>query len=102
MSEKRELHESIEGCQSHACLIDPPKGQGTNGPCLCKEQMLKRYIRWLKFTRPANLCALELKELICGKDCDYKGDGIMLSWEEVDKLVKELAAFTEAQKARKG
>lgn len=23
------------GCASHLCVIDPPTGQGTNGPCHC-------------------------------------------------------------------
>jgi hypothetical protein len=32
---RRELQEQHTGCGNHGCLIDPPKGQGTNAGCQC-------------------------------------------------------------------
>ena len=36
------MSEKVKGCQSHACYIKPPKGQGVNGPCMCTKIDLRR------------------------------------------------------------
>ena len=34
------------GCSSHMCLIQKPKGVGTNGPCLCNARKLRLKLTW--------------------------------------------------------
>ncbi len=34
------------GCSSHMCLIQKPKGAGTNGPCLCNARKLRLKLTW--------------------------------------------------------
>jgi hypothetical protein len=34
----------LKGCSSHSCLIRPPMGMGTNGPCRCNEDRNKMNI----------------------------------------------------------
>ena len=29
------LNDFLRGCGNHACLVNPPKGQGTNAGCSC-------------------------------------------------------------------
>ena len=36
------------GCGNHMCSINPPKGQGTNGPCGCPRSKLWAYIAALE------------------------------------------------------
>jgi hypothetical protein len=51
--------EALGGCSSHACLIAPPKGMGTNAAkCYCDEGKIKRALR-LRNTECALLRALD-------------------------------------------
>lgn len=38
----------LPGCGDHSCLVNPPKGMGTNGGCRCDEQALRRMVSWQK------------------------------------------------------
>ena len=38
--------DDLIGCSSHMCVIQRPKGVGTNGPCLCKAHKLKLKLTW--------------------------------------------------------
>jgi len=70
-----ELPEFIYGCQSHSCVIEKPKGQGNNGPCMCGERMLRIYIRHLKsktFIDTRTVKPLECYS--CGEKIKYDGE----------------------------
>lgn len=41
-----ELYEIGDGCCSHGCLVEKPKGQATNGPCTCFDK-IPRHLRIL-------------------------------------------------------
>ncbi|MCK5016886.1 MAG: hypothetical protein KAS32_07420 [Candidatus Peribacteraceae bacterium] len=41
----------IPGCSSSVCAIKTPKGQMTNGPCMCKPIMLRARIYELEKER---------------------------------------------------
>ena len=39
----------IPGCSSHACLVNPPKGMGTNsGKCYCPEWKVRAVFQRLR------------------------------------------------------
>ncbi len=38
--------DDLIGCSSHMCLIQKPKGVGTNGPCLCNARKLRLKLTW--------------------------------------------------------
>lgn len=35
------------GCGNHGCVINPPKGMGTNAGCKCEGYQFKREINWI-------------------------------------------------------
>jgi len=35
----------VRGCLHHGCKIQPPTGQGTNGPCTCSTSAFARRLR---------------------------------------------------------
>src|SRR3972149_4019061 len=56
-----------EGCSSHACLISPPKGMGTNsGKCYCSQEKVRRHIQSINLQLSEYKKALED---IAGRSC---------------------------------
>lgn len=39
---------SLIGCSSHSCVVKPPVGMGTNGPCRCADYKGQRLILVLR------------------------------------------------------
>lgn len=52
-----------EGCLSHSCCVQRPKGLGTNGPCTCYEGR-DSYIRFQKLAQWANSLERANRDLI--------------------------------------
>jgi len=46
MSDYKIIKENLHGCSNHSCVIKPPVGMGTNGPCHCLDdrQKLQRFV----------------------------------------------------------
>lgn len=35
------------GCSNHGCMIDPPKGMGTNSTCQCTPRAFSESLLWM-------------------------------------------------------
>ena len=98
--------DDLIGCSSHMCLIQKPKGVGTNGPCLCKAHKLRLKLTWQdvriklleddyinivgKFDNCRGCIAWTLEKL--GKNPSKQPDDDQREWHEwlIEELQKEV------------
>jgi hypothetical protein len=87
--------EALGGCQSHACLIAPPKGMGTNAAkCYCDEQKVKRALR----LRNKQVAAAQERAGALSAEIDSQVAGMReqllerLVWAEIAKRIRAIVA----------
>lgn len=96
-----ELHESIQGCGNHSCIIRKPSGQGTNGGCTCIDRHMntkevrdvKAFIHWQK-DRIADLKAKLSRKSMALADTEAL---LMGTEERLKKLRKILPIIEEIE-----
>lgn len=54
--------QQIDGCGNHSCIFKKPVGQGTNGPCGCRDHIASKILDFISKNKQDFMRQLEYME----------------------------------------